>query len=106
LSSIVKSLGPFPKAHVEHDVWTTSALIDVLWKEGVPPFSMLWLGEPDLTQHETAPGAPEAVRAIRQSDANLRRILEALEHLKARQSTDLFLVADQRFSTLESVGAL
>src|SRR5205085_8989434 len=56
-ASLVKALGPFPTSHGERDVWTTRALTDVFWKNGVPPFSVLWLGQPDLVQHETAPGA-------------------------------------------------
>src|SRR5882762_2415073 len=58
LPSITGTLGPFPSAHLQQDPWTTKALIDFLWKDGVPAFSILWLGEPDLTQHESAPGAP------------------------------------------------
>jgi len=27
---------------------------DLLWKDGVPPLSVIWLGEPDLTEHESA----------------------------------------------------
>src|SRR4051812_16366749 len=71
IEPITKKLGPFPSAHLQKDSWTTKALLDVLWKDGIPPFSILWLGEPDLTQHETAPGAPVALAAIKSSDENL-----------------------------------
>ena len=36
LAPITAALGPFPSAHVEQDAWTTKALIDVLWKNGLP----------------------------------------------------------------------
>src|SRR6266566_3380462 len=48
LSSISEKLGPFPSAHLQQDIWTTKALIDVLWNDGLPALSVLWLCEPDL----------------------------------------------------------
>ncbi|HEY2045868.1 MAG TPA: alkaline phosphatase family protein [Candidatus Udaeobacter sp.] len=100
LDPITEKLGPFPSAHLQRDSWTTKALIDVLWKDGVPSFSILWLGEPDLTQHETAPGAPVALAAIKSSDENLAAVLSALDERKARETTDVFVVSDHGFSTI------
>src|SRR5881275_242876 len=65
LTAILAALGPFPSAHLQQDAWTTKALTDFLWKGGVQAFSLLWLGEPDLTQHESAPGAQQAIAAIK-----------------------------------------
>ena len=83
------------------DAWTTRALTDVLWKEGVPKFSLLWLSEPDLSQHEYAPGSPQALAAHRSDDANLARVLDALRAKHALASTDIFVVSDHGFSTIE-----
>jgi arylsulfatase A-like enzyme len=95
------AIGPFPTSHSSQDSWTTKALTDVFWKEGVPAFSLLWLGQPDLTQHETAPGAPAALRAIKSSDDNLAAVLSALDRQHVRQKTDVFVVSDHGFSTIE-----
>jgi arylsulfatase A-like enzyme len=95
------ALGPFPKSRAEQDNWTTKALTNLLWKDGVPAFSLLWLGEPDLTQHETAPGAAPALRAIKSSDDNLGAALSALDRQHVRAATDLFIVSDHGFSTIE-----
>ena len=100
LDPITERLGPFPSAHLQRDSWTAKALTDVLWKDGVPSFSILWLGEPDLTQHETAPGAPAALAAIKSSDENLAAVLSALDERKARETTDIFVVSDHGFSTI------
>ena len=100
LNPIAEKLGPFPSAHLQQDAWTTKALIDVLWKDGVPAFSILWLGEPDLTEHETAPGAPAALAAIKSADENLAAVLSALDERKARGTTDVFVVSDHGFSTI------
>ena len=101
LAPIVAALGRFPKSHSDQDTWTTKALTDVLWKDGVPAFSLLWLGEPDLTQHETAPGAAAASRAIKSSDDNLGAVLAALDRQHVSETTDIFVVSDHGFSTIE-----
>ena len=88
-------------AHAQRDEWSTVALTEKLWKDAVPAFSLLWLGEPDLTQHETAPGAPAAVLAIKSSDRNLSSLLEALDRRGVRDSTDIFVISDHGFSTIE-----
>ena len=93
-------LGPFPSGHVQQDAWTTKSVTDFLLKDGVPTLSILWLGEPDLTQHESAPGAPAALTAIKSADENLAAVLSALDRQKARETTDLFVVSDHGFSTI------
>jgi arylsulfatase A-like enzyme len=100
LAVITEKLGSFPSTHLQEDSWTTKALIDVLWKDGIPAFSVLWLGEPDLTEHETAPGSPAAVAAIKSADENLGRVFLALDEHKARGTTDIFVVSDHGFSTI------
>ncbi len=100
LIPIVAALGPFPSAHLQRDAWTTKAVTDLLWKDGLPALSVLWLGEPDLTEHESAPGAPPALAAIKSSDENLAALLSALDKQAVRETTDLFVVSDHGFSTI------
>ncbi len=102
ISSIVKLLGVFPPATraADRDAWTAKALTDFLWKDGIPIFSLLWLSEPDDTEHKTAPGAPPALASIKSSDDNLARVLTALDKSKARSTTDVFVVSDHGFSTI------
>jgi arylsulfatase A-like enzyme len=101
LAPIIESLGPFPSANLKKDSWTTGALIEFLWKDDLPAFSMLWLGQPDLTQHETAPGAPAAIAAISSADKSLAAVLLALDAHKVRETTDVFVVSDHGFSTIK-----
>jgi len=101
LNQLLAALGPFPKSHPAQDDWTTKAFTEMLWKNGVPTFSLLWLGEPDLTQHETAPGDPAALRAIKSSDEKLSSVLSALDKERVRDKTDIFVVSDHGFSTIE-----
>ena len=83
LAPVTDVLGPFPSGHVQQDVWTTKAVTDFLWKDGVPTLSILWLGEPDLTQHESAPGAPAALTAIKSADENLAAVLSGVRPTKS-----------------------
>ena len=102
VTEIVKRLGAFPSATqpAGRDAWTTKVLTDCLWQDGVPEFSLLWLSEPDDTEHRTAPGAPQAITAIKSSDDNLARVLQVLDKHNARSTTDIFVVSDHGFSTI------
>ena len=109
LTPIVAGVGPFPSAHLQRDAWTAKTVTDFLWKDGLPALSVIWLGEPDLTEHESAPGAPPALAAIKSSDENLAAILSALDRpsakatagqASARATTDIFVVSDHGFSTI------
>jgi predicted AlkP superfamily pyrophosphatase or phosphodiesterase len=102
LDKLSATIGPFPiKTMPNHaqDKWSTASLTDFLWKENLPTFSLLWLSEPDYTQHATAPGSPEARAALKSSDDNLAALLRFLDQRKLRASTDIFVVADHGFST-------
>jgi arylsulfatase A-like enzyme len=103
VASIVKMLGPFPPstAASERDVWTAKALTESLWRDEFPAFSLLWLSEPDDTEHRTAPGSVESLAAIKSSDQILARVLQTLDRRRARETTDVFVVSDHGFSTIE-----
>lgn len=83
------------------DAWTTKALTRVLWKQGVPKFSVVWLSEPDKTQHETGVGSDKAVAALESSDHRLKEVVKALEEKKVLDKTDIFVVSDHGFSTID-----
>jgi arylsulfatase A-like enzyme len=51
-------------------------------------------------EHESAPGAPPALAAIKSSDENLAAVLSALDQEGARKTTDIFVVSDHGFSTI------
>jgi arylsulfatase A-like enzyme len=96
-------LGEFPAGELtgtNRDLWTRQALTDSLWEKEVPAFSLLWLSEPDHSQHETGPGSATSLAAIKQSDANLARVLAVLDQKGLRSSTDIIVVSDHGFSTI------
>jgi len=59
------------------------------------------MSEPDATQHTNSPGSPSALQALAGNDRNLAVLLEALEEKGARQNTDVLVVSDHGFSTVE-----
>ena len=98
-------LGDFPpiaedQDKVARDAWTTGALIGSLWKDSVPAYSLLWLAEPDFSQHAAGPGSKQALRAVKSSDDNLGRVLAELDRRGLRSTTDVFVVSDHGFSTI------
>ncbi len=100
-------LPPFPAEihfpNVEQDAWTTNALIHWFWPlrpEGLPGFSVLWMSDPDYTQHQFGPDSPQAHRALASVDANLAKVLAGLESDGVRASTDVLVVSDHGFSTI------
>jgi len=102
---LTQALGDFPPAakpddKTARDAWTTQALIGPLWKNGVPPCTLLWLAEPDSTQHATGPGSAASLAAIKSSDDLLGRVLAELDRRGLRASTDVFVVSDHGFSTI------
>lgn len=101
---MIKFLGPIlddPAAtSAQRSHFAARALTEFLWRDGVSDFSLLWLSEPDLAQHNFAPGSPEAITAIKTVDDDLGIVLSALEKKKVRDATDIFVVSDHGFSTI------
>jgi arylsulfatase A-like enzyme len=114
LTNITKVLGKFPpyptfefvediRPNTEHNRWTTRALTEVLWKDDVPRYSVFWLSDPDYSQHLTSPGDPVAVASIRDSDTHFGMMVESLKSRGLLDKTNIFVVSDHGFSTVERV---
>ncbi len=86
--------------NVKEDAWTTKSLTESLWKTGVPKLSFLWLSDPDFSQHDSGPGSTKSLAALESSDRNLGAVLAALDAKNVRDKTDVFVVSDHGFSTI------
>ena len=92
---------PRPKIpNTETDAVTTRTLVESRWKDGVPAFSLLWLSEPDASQHSAGPGSSTALQALKGSDDNLARLLKELDARGLRSKTDVLVASDHGFSTI------
>lgn len=87
--------------NVAQDAWTTKSLTHSLWKKQVPKFTLLWLSDPDYTQHDSSPGSPASIGALESSDKNLGEVLKTLEERGLREKSDIFVVSDHGFSTID-----
>lgn len=104
LAPLVGSLGKFPEEETPNtaqDAWTTRALTEVLWREGVPEFSLLWMSDPDKSQHASTPGSKNSLGGIKSADDNLGRVLQALDSKGVLDKTDVIIASDHGFSTIE-----
>src|ERR1019366_527971 len=80
--------------NTRRDEVATHALIGPLWDKAVPAFSLLWLSEPDATQHNSGLGTARALKALKGSDDNLARVLTELTARGVRDRTDVFVISD------------
>lgn len=81
--------------------WTQTVLVEELWKGGLPRLSLLWLSDPDYTQHDSQPGSAKAMASLKVNDDLLASLLGALDKNGVRAKTDILLVSDHGFSTID-----
>lgn len=114
LLTITSRLGKFPPypefeavadyhPNTDQNRWTTDALTQVLWKNDVPRYTVLWLGDPDFSQHLTSPGDPIALQAIHDSDTHFGMVVESLKSRGLLDKTDIFVASDHGFSTVDRI---
>ena len=80
--------------------WTSKALREVVWKKNIPKLSVVWLSEPDASQHDSAPGSDNAINALDVADRRLAAIVKVLDERKVLSKTDIMVVSDHGFSTV------
>ena len=87
----------------EGDDTMTARFCDEVLGRRRPPYAALWLSEPDHTGHHTPLGSPEHRASIAAADANVARVLCAVEALE-RDGHEVLLVAcsDHGMQTIRS----
>lgn len=106
-NSLTNRFGSFPIAaapNIARDSWATRCLTEAFWEQALPRYSVLWLSEPDYSQHRHGPGSPQALEAIRSCDQRLAAVLAELDRRGVRGETDLLVVSDHGFSTIAQNG--
>ena len=104
LAGLTNLLGVFPAGaspNVGRDQWAARCLTESFWSGAeLPRYSVLWLSEPDYSQHAHGPGSPEALAGIRNCDDRLATVLHELDRRGVRDQTDIIVVSDHGFSTI------
>jgi predicted AlkP superfamily pyrophosphatase or phosphodiesterase len=97
------SVGAWPPAGIPNAArihHATTILMDDVVPKYHPTVSVLWLSDPDSTQHKTSVSSRQALAAIRQVDLELGRITKYLEAKGLAASTDVLVVSDHGQSTV------
>ena len=94
------SFTPKDTPNTRQDEVATHALIGPMWDMALPAFSLLWLSEPDNTQHNSGLGSAKSLKALKSSDDNLARVSQELTARGVRDKTDVFVISDHGFSTI------
>lgn len=104
---LTNRFGGFPGAaspNIARDTWATRCLTEAFWDKDLPRYSVLWLSEPDFSQHRHGPGSTQALEAIRSCDQRLAAVLAELDRRGVRAATDVVVVSDHGFSTIARNG--
>jgi arylsulfatase A-like enzyme len=102
--AILGKFGPAPPkaAAGRYDAavsWAQRVVREYLLPELAPAVVLDWLTEPDHTQHMTGVGSPQARAALHHADAEIGRVLAALEGLGLAETTTVFVLSDHGFTT-------
>jgi arylsulfatase A-like enzyme len=103
LAPIVERFGPLPPAttpNTGQNRWFARAVADYVLPELSPELLVVWHNDPDKSQHRFGFGHPESLRAIRDADAHLGLILDALERLGLRRGTAVVVVSDHGYASV------
>jgi len=65
-----------------------------------PQLSMIWLRDPDTTEHKYGPGTPNYKTALLANDRMLNNLLLKLKALNMLSNTDILIVSDHGHSTI------
>ncbi len=80
--------------------YATRAVADLYLDDPRNRAIVLWLSEPDSTQHYFGLGSPEAAAALRAVDGCVADLLDALDRRRIRDQFDLFFLSDHGHSTV------
>jgi hypothetical protein len=67
---------------------------------GRPALVVLWLHNPDITEHRAGLGTLHAIQALHDADFNLAAVRRAIRKLGIEDRTDLMVVSDHGFATI------
>ena len=81
----------------------TRALIEYVLAERDPAVALIWFSEPDSSNHKAGVGSALSNRALASADEQFGRIIEWLERRGALEETDVIVVSDHGYVTVDAV---
>jgi arylsulfatase A-like enzyme len=92
---------------VSHDADGDAAMTEIFCDEALgrrrPPLALLWLCEPDHTQHAVPLGSPEHLAVVARADANAGRIAETIKETGNGDDILLIVASDHGHETVERI---
>ena len=92
--------------HKQRNAYFVRVFLDYVMPKLDPALSVLWLRNPDSTEHSYGPGTPSVRDALRHQDHLLGELLQALTARDRVRNTDLLVVSDHGHSTVASSAKL
>ena len=105
-AEITARFGPWPSRREPVSAKMTRAVdifTEYVLAERRPAVSLLWLSEPDSSQHAHGLGSSEANQSIREADRQFGRLLAWLDQRGLSSETDVIVVSDHGYSTISEV---
>ena len=105
-TEIVARFGPWPDRREPSSAKMNRALdifTEYVLAERHPAVSLLWLSEPDSSQHAHGVGSVEAIRSIAEADRQFGRLLAWLDQRGISSETNIIVVSDHGYSTISEV---
>lgn len=88
------------------NAWMMQVYLDQVLPKHRPDVSIVWLRNPDTTQHQYGVGSPEFHLALQAQDALLGQLEAKLRELGMAQDTNLIVVSDHGHSNVAGPAAL
>jgi len=93
-------------AHNAANGYLMGAFVEYVLPKFAPDLSIIWLRNPDSTEHQFGPGSPNYQDALRDQDELLGKLQMKLSELGLAATTDLLVVSDHGHSTVAGDPAL
>ncbi|MGE7225748.1 alkaline phosphatase family protein [Paenibacillus sp. PDC88] len=110
LEELHRQLGNVPeeqtKIKKERALWATRSLINIHLKNEQNQAMVLWLSEPDGSQHDYGIGSPEHKEALQVVDNCVAELLQAIEREGLSEAIDILWISDHGHSTIQAQGSL
>jgi len=88
------------------NAWMMRVFLDEVLPKHRPDVSIVWLRNPDTTQHQYGVGSPEFHRALQAQDELLGQLEAKLRELGMAQDTNLIVVSDHGHSNVAGPASL
>jgi predicted AlkP superfamily pyrophosphatase or phosphodiesterase len=107
LVTLADGVTPDPRAasgspHKARNAYLMRVFTDYVIPMIDPALSVVWLRNPDSTEHAYGPGSPNVRDALEHQDILLGELLSTLDRLGRTENTDLIVVSDHGHSTVAS----